>query len=319
MRILLSVALLVFGTGVPAYASDAGAKPVVIGGGTPFGFYFGLSGALCEAFNNSGVEGPRCLNFAAGGSSRNLKELDEGSLDFAVVQSDWLRHAAEGTSRYRAAGPNDAYRTIVSLPAESLTILARRDIGAKVLTHLAGRRVGFDPVNPYAYNLMQNAVDAARIDIDAVLRGGDNGSAASQVCTGEVDVFVTVERHPSTRVADMISRCDLELVALDNTTIEKAIGERPELIAHSIESGRGSAKKRRISTLGLAAVLVTSSDTSASVVTRLLEAVFNSVGETGSAKLPLSGITADDVSDAARIAPLHEQAAVFFKRRGWHN
>ena len=70
MRILLSVTLLLFGMRVPVYASDTGGKPVVIGGGTPFGYYLGASGALCEFLNNFGMEGPRCLGFAVGVAGR---------------------------------------------------------------------------------------------------------------------------------------------------------------------------------------------------------------------------------------------------------
>lgn len=207
----------------------------------------------------------------------------------------------------------------MSFPAESLTILARRDIGAKVLTHLAGRRVGFDTSNPYAYLLMQNAIKAARIDIDAVSPEAENSSAVSRICAGEIDAFVTVERHPSGRVADMVARCDLELIALDTSSVAAAIAERTELIAQRIEFGRSSEETRPVSTFGLAAVLVTSSDTSAVVVTRLLESVFGKAGKSISARAPLSEITAEDVAAAARIAPLHEQALVFFKARGWHD
>ena len=70
MVILLSANLLLFGMGVPVYASDTGGKRVLIGGGTPFVYYFGLSGALCDALNNFGMEGPRRLGFAVGVARR---------------------------------------------------------------------------------------------------------------------------------------------------------------------------------------------------------------------------------------------------------
>ena len=91
----------------------------------------------------------RCVNVAGGSSALNLEKIDDGSFDFAVTQSDWLHYAVQGSSRYRSARPNEELRSIVSLPPEALMIRARRDIDAKLLTHLVGRRVGYDKLNSY--------------------------------------------------------------------------------------------------------------------------------------------------------------------------
>ncbi|MEL0020505.1 MAG: TAXI family TRAP transporter solute-binding subunit, partial [Rickettsiales bacterium] len=117
--------------------------PMIVGGGTPFGYYFGLAGSICAAVNRTTDTGIRCLTVSNDGSAQNIADVDSGKIDFAIVQSDWLYHAANGTSRYRSTGANDELRSVVAVPSEALTILARRSIGAKILTHLGGRRIGY--------------------------------------------------------------------------------------------------------------------------------------------------------------------------------
>lgn len=315
--ILLSVALLL-GLYMPSTAAEQNGRPIVIAGGTPFGYYFGLAGAICQAINVASPNAVRCVNVAGGSSALNLEKINDGSFDFAVIQSDWLHHAVQGSSRYRSAGPNEELRSIVSLPAEALMILARRDIGAKLLTHLAGRRVGYDGPNRYAYLLMQTAISGARIDIASRPAGeGQEKVAEAQICAGKIDVLVTVERHPSGHVESLMGRCDLNLISIAPATIKKAIEKRPELVAHQLSLTSPQDSKPAITTFGLSATIVTQSSTSDDHVAMLLEAILGSDlkkwRHIAFTTLPLR----DQISVAVGLAPLHRRAKAHFGAKGW--
>lgn len=315
--ILLSVVLLL-GLYLPSTAAEPNGRPIVIAGGTPFGYYFGLAGAICQAVNAGSPNAVRCVNVAGGSSALNLEKINDGSFDFAVVQSDWLHHAVQGSNRYRSAGPNEELRSIVSVPAEALTILARRDIGAKVLTHLAGRRVGYDGSNRYAYLLMQIAIGAAQIDIASrPASEGQEKAAEAQICAGEIDVLVTVERHPSGHVESLMDRCDLNLVFIAPATIKKAIEKRPELVAHQLSLTSPQNNNPAITTFGLSATIVTQSSKSDDHVAMLLEAILGGDlkkwRHIAMTALPLR----NQISVAAGLAPLHRRAKAYFGAKGW--
>lgn len=315
--VLLSAALSIC-LSAPLAASESNARPMIFGGGTPFGYYFGLAGAACRAVNEKSVNGFRCLNVASGSSAANLERINDGSLDFAVVQSDWLRHAAEGTSRYRSVGPNDELRSIISVPAETLTILARREVGATVLTHLSGRSIGYDVANRYGYLLMQRATEAARVDVDWRPREeAQEKSLKAQICAGDVDAIVTVERHPSGQVSNLIHQCDLNLVSIDPGTVEAAIKENPELMPHRIAANFYAGSLPAIDGIGLAATVVTQSSASAEHIEILLRSLFEeSVDRSPFGANVLPGLRRR-IEMAARLAPLHESAKTFFKSKGW--
>lgn len=321
-RALLGLIALTLGVFGPYNAVGGNTNSIVIGGGIPFGYYFGLAGALCKVINEQVVNekvprGIHCLNLAAGSSARNLLNIDEEMIDFAVVQSDWLRHAVEGTSRYRGVGPNEAYRSIFSVPAESLTILSRGDVRTKVLGQLADRRVGYDTSNPYAYLLMQNAIEAARINLVSATLDAKVGSAADHVCAGKIDAYVTMTRHPDGHAVEMLSNCELKYVTLNNSIVEAVVEKHSELIVQRIKHLGAGGKQQVFSTFGLTAVLVTSRDTTDAVVDQLLEATFGKLGKPETGKPPFSKITKKVLMAAARIAPMHERAEAYFKARGW--
>lgn len=315
--IFLSVVVLL-GLSVPSTAAEQNGRPIVVAGGTPFGYYFGLAGAICQAVNEASPNAVRCLNVAGGSSALNLEKINDGSFDFAVVQSDWLHHAVRGSSRYRSAGPNEELRSIVSVPAEALTILARRSIGAKVLTHLAGRRIGYDEANRYAYLLMQIAIGAAQIKIDSRPAGeGQERDAEAQICAGEIDALVTVERHPSGHVESLMGRCNLDPISIAPATIAKAIEERPELVTHQISLDSRQDENSVITTFGLSATIVTQSSTSDDHVGILLDAIFG-VDQKRWRRIAVTTLSLrDQISVAAGLAPLHRRAKAHFGVKGW--
>jgi TRAP-type uncharacterized transport system substrate-binding protein len=113
--------------------------------------------------------------------------VDDGLIDFAFVQSDWLYRASRGKGRYRSTGPNSELRSILSVPAEMLAVLAHPNAGAKAITQLAGRHIGYDAPNSYSYLLMRAAVEAARIDVlDSAPDSGANSNITSQICRGRM-------------------------------------------------------------------------------------------------------------------------------------
>tara|TARA_B100000676_G_C18001809_1_gene801307 strand:+ start:157 stop:1128 length:972 start_codon:yes stop_codon:yes gene_type:complete len=312
--ILFACALIFAG---PAASQEDAPKQFVVGGGTPFGYYFGLAGAVCAALNGRNDAKFRCLNVANGDSATNLREVDEGLIDFAFVQSDWLYRASRGKGRYRSAGPNNELRSILSVPAEMLTILAHPNAGAKAITQLAGRRIGYNAPNSYSYLLMRAAVEAARIDVlDSAPELEANANISSQICRGRIDAMVTVERHPSASLAGLIGQCGLTLVSLDQPVINQALTERPDLTPFRIKTGSYPGIETDIDTFGLMAVLVTQSSASVPLIEAVMKALFERGSNEASAPL-FKAPSSDELKRTEDVAPLHSAAEAYFRQMGW--
>ena len=127
--------------GVPA-TSNAQQQFVSIGTGGVTGVYYPTGGAICRLVNkNRKKHGIRCSVESTGGSIYNLNTVRSGELEFGVAQSDWQFHAYNGTSKFKDKGPFKKLRSVFSVHAEPVTLLARRDSGINNITDVKGKRL----------------------------------------------------------------------------------------------------------------------------------------------------------------------------------
>lgn len=309
-------ALSLLASPAPAQDDDK-ANTIVIGGGTPFGLYFGASGAICRAWSGRFAEA-RCLSVANGDSAENLAALESGAVDFAIVQSDWLMHAVKGTSRFRADGPNDELRAVLSLPGDALTVLARKALGAENVKQLAGRRIGYGVPRSYAYLLMRAAAKASGIDLDAPTSGnGVAGDGAEALCKGEIDALATVASHPAGWVAELMARCDLSLITLDSGSAKSAIRSHPELAQQTVPAGVYTGTQPEVRTIALRGVLVGLKRTDNDTVHALAKAVFDQLDELRRGHPAFSRLEPRHMVADGITAPLHDGAKKYYDERKW--
>ncbi len=79
---------------------------ITIGTDGVTGVYYPTGCAICRLVNKNRKEhGIRCSGDSTFGSVYNINTIRERELEFGVVQSDWQRHAYNGTSQFEANGP----------------------------------------------------------------------------------------------------------------------------------------------------------------------------------------------------------------------
>ncbi len=132
--------VLVAGFSVMSFAA-AGETQFTIGTGGVAGVYNQIGASVCRFLRKS-QEGHdlRCHTVSMGGSVDNLRELREGTLDLAVVQSDLQHHAYHGTSVFGSAGPNKELRALFSVVPESFTVIAGEHADISTMQDLKGQR-----------------------------------------------------------------------------------------------------------------------------------------------------------------------------------
>ena len=92
----------------PVSAAGGGLAFVSVGAGEVSGGYFAAVRAICERVNLVDRASLRCSPESTAGSIYNLFALRDGQLDIAMAQSDWHRHAWDGTAAFAARGPMPA-------------------------------------------------------------------------------------------------------------------------------------------------------------------------------------------------------------------
>ena len=304
---------------LPGRGAAANEEQMIVLGTAPVsGVYFPAGGALCRMINaERAAQGLRCVLESTDGSAENLRRLEAGDLDFALVQSDWQFHAYQGSGGPGTERPFVELRAVFSLQAQPLTVVASRESGIAGLADLRGKRVNLGPRG--------SAVRAAAEVLVQTLGWNDNAFAeltdygaedqVKALCAGKIDAFVLPTSHPNGIVAAATEGCLAKVVPIEGPEVEAALAEWPYYTPAIIPGGlyRGNPEAAR--SFGVRATLVTRAALSPEVVYRVAKSVFDRLDELRRQHPALSDLTANQMIEWGNTAPLHDGAEIFFRER----
>lgn len=292
---------------------------VTIGTGGVTGVYYPAGGAICRLVNMDRKEhGIRCSVESTGGSVYNLNAIRQGELDLAVAQSDWQYHAFNGTSQFKDDGPNKKLRAVFSLHPEPFTVVASKGSGIKNFEDLAGKRVsvgnpgsGQRATAEVLMNEMGWTMD--KFSLAAELKAAEQSQA---LCDGNIDAFFYTVGHPSGAIKEATTSCDSVLVNVYNDSAKKLIDDNPYYRKAVIPGGMYRGSDNDVTTFGVAATFVSSTDVPDDVVYEVVKAVFENFDSFKRLHPAFANLNKSEMVADALSAPLHPGAAKYYKEAG---
>ncbi|HYC04438.1 MAG TPA: TAXI family TRAP transporter solute-binding subunit [Azospirillaceae bacterium] len=301
----------------PAAAAPV-ARTLTMGTGGVTGLFYPAGGALCRLVNAGRAEhGLRCAVEATDGSVANLNALRAGELDLAIVQSDWQFYAWKAVGRFAAAGPFTTLRSLFSLHADALTILARADTGIDDLRKLARRRLNLGPQGSGPRALFELVMDRMGWKTSSFTAGvelpPDQQGAA--LCAGQLEAVYYTVAHPNGAVQATMAGCDAALVPVAGPEIDALLTERPYLVRTSIPGGLYGAGDAT-PTIGVAATLVTTEALPEEAAYRITRAALQDFEALKSQHPALADLTREAMAKQGLSAPLHPGAERYLREAG---
>ncbi|WP_413231698.1 TAXI family TRAP transporter solute-binding subunit [Marinobacter sp.] len=300
-------------------ASAAEQRFVTIGTGGVTGVYYPAGGAICRLVNMDRKEhGIRCSVESTGGSVYNLNAIRQGELDLAVAQSDWQYHAYNGSSTFEEDGANKDLRAVFSLHPEPFTVVASKGSNIGSFEDLAGKRVSVG--NPGSG---QRAT--AEVLMEAMGWGLDKFSLAAELkaaeqsqalCDGNIDAFFYTVGHPSGAIKEATTSCDSVLVNVDNEATQELVDDNPYYRVATIPGGMYRGNDEDVTTFGVAATFVTSTDVPDDVVYEVVKAVFENFDSFKRLHPAFANLQKEEMVSDALSAPLHPGALKYYKEVG---
>jgi len=316
----MAVSVFVYALAAVSVPSVARAdKFITIGTGGVTGVYYPTGGAICRLVNSGRKEhGIRCSVESTGGSVYNLNALREGSIDFAVAQSDWQYHAYRGTGAFKEVGAFKDLRSLFSLHTEAFTLVVREDSGITKLDQLVGKRVNIG--NPGSGNratmevLMQaKGWTENTFKSVAELKGSEQPQA---LCDGKVDAMIYSAGHPNGAVQEVATSCNVRILPIGGAEIDKLIAENPYYAYATIPGGMYAGNPSDIHTFGVKATFVTSAKVDADIVYKVVKAVFDNFDNFKTLHPVFVNLDPKHLVTEGNTAPLHEGAVRYFKEKG---
>jgi TRAP transporter TAXI family solute receptor len=317
LRPLLAAAA--FALALPATPALAQQKFVTIGTGGVTGVYYAAGGAICRLVNKDRAKhGIRCSVESTGGSVFNVNTIKAGELDLGFAQSDVQFNATKGVGQFKDAAYGDL-RAVFSVHPEPFTVLARKEVGAKTLNDLRGKRFNVGNPGSGTRASMEELMAAlgwkmSDFSLAAELKADEHGPA---LCDGKIDGFFYAVGHPSANIQDPTTSCGAKLVSITGPAVDKLVAEKPYYAKATIPAGLYPNNPDPTQTYGVLATVVTSSKTPPDTVYQIVKAVFDNFDEFKKLHPALANLSPEAMIKDGLSAPLHEGAVRFYKEKGW--
>lgn len=294
----------------PAAPSGSATKITLATGGTS-GTYYAVGGVLQT------VLGPKLTLSAitaesTGASQANVNMITDGQAQMAILQSDVINYAHNGTNAFEGA-PEDNALWIAGIYNETVQILAKP--GINNVSDLKGKTVCVGDVGSgtevNAWQVL-GAAGLTKDDIKAV--NGSFQDGVDQLKDGKIDAAFTVAGAPTTAIVDYATTNELNLVSLSDSELAAIQKEYPFLVRDDLKAGTYTGQAKDVVCVAVQAALVASENLSDDVVYELTKGMFENKAdlEAGHAKFGFL----DPAVACVGSVPLHPGAEKYYKEIG---
>ena len=265
--------------------------------------------------------GVRCSVESTGGSVYNTRTIREGELDFGVVQSDVQSAAMEGVRAFESDEPYGDLRAVFSVHPEPMHVMVRADAGIGSVMDMKGKRVNIGNPGSGTRVLAGVLMEAAGVSPDdfalaAELKSSEQSAA---LCDGKLDAAIWAAGLPNGSSMEATSTCDIKMLDLTSSGMDKVLAENPAYAAANIPGGMYPGNDEDIASWGPKATFVTDASTSEDVVYVLVKAVFENFDDFKKLHPAFANLKPEEMATAGLSAPLHAGAAKYYREQGWIN
>jgi TRAP transporter TAXI family solute receptor len=259
--------------------------------------------------------GLRVFNYSSEGSVENGLSLQEGHLDFALLQSDVAEVLYKGWTEASQL-PQPDLRSMASLWPEALHIVTLEDRGIKRFSDLKGKRLAVGSRGSGTRFTARRVWDAAGIPPPEVeyIRGMGLAASIAALESGEVDaVFVAGAVPDPTLQLLAQQRDDVRFVPIDTAMLDKLSSGHFSYYSTVIAEKTYPGQTEPYRTLGFAALLITSKRTSDDDVEQFLDLVVSSANEL-THEFYRAGFISTETSRLGISIPMHPGATRFYEK-----
>lgn len=278
-----------------------------LAGGPDRGEYVAFARALAASAEQGQA---RITPLITGGGVDNIEMLRNGDAVLALAQADTALMAYQGSGPFYAKGAFTRLRAIGGLYPELVHIVVRNERAYQSVRDLRGKKIALGPKGSAVRATLERVLAAHGLEAGNDYVTVDMPFAASlpALTSGRIDATVHVIGVPATPLRDALARAPLKLLPLDSRAIESLVNEEPALMSINIAQGVYPNQARSVASLGMAALLLTTSDLTRDEAVELVNRVYKN----GYDLLAFGSAQGAQVSAAsARMGvtiPLHEGA-----------
>jgi len=300
------------------YAAPAPGFDILLGTARP-GTFSNFSGRVLERIINKQIKGVNCKVVSGSGDIHNLTNLQQGSLDIALIDSRMLYDAVNKIGNFQFLDIDyKSVRVLFPLYDVPITLIVGHNTGIRQLEDLKGKRINAgSPLSPQSllFEMISTAKSWSRKEFSLVTEISDSQSQDTMAfCHGSIDAMIYPGIHPAAPLQQLFKLCNADMANMKDNDIDRLVLRHPAFLNVTILSGTYPEQTTDINTLGTQTFLVTSQDLDQETVYEVLDAIFSNQKRLFNAHPALSLQKPDTIKINRMCINLHAGAVKYFSR-----
>jgi hypothetical protein len=292
----------------PARAQES-TRALRLASGQETGNYYRLGRAIRERALGHNLD---VTVLPTGGSLDNVKLLESGQVDFALVQSDIALRALKGHKPFDS--PVEHLRLVTPLSTEAVQILVRSDLYIFTTAELRGKIVSLGPQGSGTEITARAILEASGVGVEETkTKHSPTDKVNGELKEEEIDAAFLSSSIPTPAIEQALHDREARLLVLESRVIER-LASSGSYFETVIPKHTYSNQTEELPTIGVQALVLTRDSIDPTLVVLLLETLKSGRKEIESS----AGVHMDllGILPATQTFPLHERSRTLLRSGG---
>jgi TRAP transporter TAXI family solute receptor len=308
--VILTCCVLVVGLVSMATAQEA--KLILATGGTA-GTYYPFGGGMAKIWNSK-IPGVNVTAQATGASAENVRLINKGEVELALVQSDTIDFAYHAKEAFKE--PLTKMAAIAVFYPEVIQVVVKGDGPVKSFADLKGLKVGVGaPGSGTEANFRQFLDIYGMKKEDVKAQYLSFSESAEQFKDRHIDAFIVTAGVPNAAIMDVAVMQSIRILSIAADKVAQLTKKYPFLSPVVIAPNTYKNQTTEVRTVAVNAVLIASSSLSEALVYKITKALFENQAELASAHAKGKEINIKTGVTGVSI-PFHPGAVKYYKEKG---
>lgn len=311
-RTLLICAVFFMIAGLTSTVSAADVKMVLATGGTA-GTYYPFGGAMAKIWNSK-IPGMNVTAQATGASVENVRLVNRGEAELAIVQSDTIDFAFNAKEAFKEKLTKMSVLGV--LYPEVIQVVVRGDSKIDSFDDLKGMKIGVGaPGSGTEANFRQLSDGYGLKKEDTKAQYLSFSESAEQFKDKHIDAFVVTAGIPNAAIMDIGTQHSIRIINIADDKSALIAKKYPFLSPFTIPANTYKGQTSAVKTMAVNAVLIASTSVKDDVAYGIVKALFENQSDLAAAHAKGKELNLKTASTGVSI-PFHPGAVKYFKEKG---
>lgn len=298
--------------GLSSFAFAADVKMVLATGGTA-GTYYPFGGGMAKIWNSK-IPGMNVTAQATGASVENVRLVNKGEAELAIVQSDTIDFAFNAREAFKEKLTKMA--ALAVLYPEVIQVVVRGDSKIDSFDDLKGMKIGVGaPGSGTESNFRQLCDGYGLKKEDVKAQYLSFAESAEQFKDKHIDAFIVTAGIPNSAIMDIGSQHSIRIINIADDKAALIVKKYPFLSSFTVPANTYKNQAKPVKTLAVNAVLIASTTVKNDVAYNIVKALFENQNELAASHAKGKELNLKNAASGVSI-PFHPGAVKYFKEKG---